>query len=137
MKKIFKYFTIFFLAIALLAPTAPIFAVQNTSPIQAIDLLPPQISKESGLGDADLRITVARIIRVAMGLLGIVTVVIILMAGFTWMISGGDEEKTAEAKRLLVNGIIGIAIILSSYAITNFVITQLVAATTQSGGQIN
>ena len=84
----------------------------------------------TGLGTQDIRTTVASIIRVAMGLLGIVAVVIILIGGFTWMTAGGNEEKVGEAKKWIFAGVIGLAIILSAYALTNFVINSLVNATT-------
>ena len=71
----------------------------------------------------------ARIINVALGFLGIIAVVIVLMGGFKYMISGGNEEKVGEAKKLIVSGIIGLAIILSAWAITSFVISNLVTAT--------
>lgn len=88
--------------------------------------------KAIGLGDTDVRVTVARIIRVAMGLLGIVAVVIILIGGFTWMTAGGNEEKVGEAKKWIFAGIIGLAIILSAFAIASFVLTQLRVATTDT-----
>lgn len=90
------------------------------------------ISKELGLTNADIRVTIARIIRVAMGLLGIVAVVIILIGGFTWMTAGGNDEKVAEAKKWIFAGIVGLAIILSAFAIASFVISSLVTATTGS-----
>ena len=111
-------------------------ALAGTSTLQANDLLPSQISDESGLGNSDIRVTIARIIKVAMGLLGIVAVVIVLIGGFTWMTAGGNEEKVGEAKKWIFAGIIGLAIILSAYAIANFVIDKLVFATTQPGGII-
>lgn len=89
----------------------------------------------TGLGTSDVRDTVARIIRVAMGLLGIVAVVIILIGGFTWMTAGGNEEKVGEAKKWIFAGVIGLAIILSAYALANFVITNLVNATTNQNLQ--
>lgn len=116
------------LAIICLTPPAA-----ATGTITPSEVLPPQIGAETGLGTVDLRITIARIIRVAMGLLGIVAVVIVLLGGFTWMTAGGNEEKVAEAKKFIYSGVIGIAIILSAYAIASFVITQLVAATTTPG----
>lgn len=88
-----------------------------------------QISQELGLPNQDVRVTVARIIRVAMGLLGIIAVVIILIGGFTWMTAGGNDEKVGEAKKWIFSGVIGLAIILSAYAIATFVINNLVAAT--------
>lgn len=86
----------------------------------------------TGLGTKDVRETIAQIIKVAMGLLGIVAVVIILIGGFTWMTAGGNEDKVAEAKKWIFSGVIGLAIILSAYALTSFVINQLVNATTTS-----
>jgi magnesium-transporting ATPase (P-type) len=104
---------------------------QNT--LTPDEVLNPQVGTATGLGTTDIRITVARIIRVAMSLLGIVAVVIVLIGGFTWMTAGGDEEKVGTAKKYIYSGVIGLAIILSAYAIANFVITQLVSATTQPG----
>lgn len=89
-----------------------------------------QYGAETGLGTTDIRTTVASIIRVAMGLLGIVAVVIILIGGFKWMTAGGNEEQVGEAKKWIFSGVIGLAIILSAYALTSFVISQLVTATT-------
>jgi len=83
----------------------------------------------TGLTSADLRVTVANIINVALGLLGIIAVVIILVGGFKWMTAMGNEEKVGEAKKLIAAGIIGLAIIVSSYAIATFVIDSLIDAT--------
>jgi hypothetical protein len=45
------------------------------------------------------------------------------------MVSGGNDEKVGEAKKLIISGIIGLAIILSAYAITTFVISSFLTAT--------
>lgn len=83
----------------------------------------------TGLTSRDIRSTVASIINVALGLLGIIAVVIILIGGFKWMTAGGNEEKVTEAKKLIAAGVIGLAIILCAYAIATFVINSLVNAT--------
>lgn len=83
----------------------------------------------TGLGTKDVRETVASIINVALGLLGIVAVVIVLAGGFTWMTAAGIEEKVDTAKKMIFSGIIGLAIILSAYAIAKFVISSLITAT--------
>ncbi|MEI7512570.1 MAG: pilin [Candidatus Uhrbacteria bacterium] len=84
------------------------------------------------LGGGDVRTTAARIINVALGFLGIIAVVIVLIGGFKYMVSGGNEEKTSEAKNMIVAGIIGLAIILSAWAITTFVVSSLLTATTET-----
>ena len=119
---------------AMLLSAAPALA-GPTSTVTADDMLKVKgvtLGEEAGLGISDVRVTVARIIRVAMGLLGIVAVVIVLIGGFTWMTAGGNEEKVGEAKKWIFAGIVGLAIILSAYAIASFVITNLVSATTQT-----
>ncbi len=99
-------------------------------PIAGGELLPGTVGTELGTNpNADIRVTIARIIRVAMGLLGIVAVVIVLIGGFKWMTAGGNEEQTGEAKQWIFSGVIGLAIILSAYALTNFIISNLVSAT--------
>jgi len=83
----------------------------------------------TGLGTKDIRETIASIINVAMGLLGIVAVCIILLGGFKWMTAAGNEEKVGDAKKLLVAGIIGLVIILTAYAIATFVVSSILNAT--------
>ncbi len=99
------------------------------SGLNANDLGVGAIQSEIKLGSGDVRQTAARIINVALGFLGIIAVVIVLLGGFKYMVSGGNEEKTSEAKNLIVSGIIGLAIILSAWAITGFVIGKLLTAT--------
>jgi hypothetical protein len=81
------------------------------------------------LGGEDIRIIAAKIIRIGLGLLGLIAVVLILYAGFTWMTSGGNEEKIGTAKKTLINATIGLAIIMSSLAITQFILNALSNAT--------
>ena len=85
---------------------------------------------KTGMGKQDVRVTVSKIINVALGLLGIVAVVIMLVGGFEWMTAGGDDEKVGTAKKRIFAGILGLAIILSAYAIARFVLEQLYIATT-------
>ncbi|HBU07331.1 MAG TPA: hypothetical protein DEB09_04590 [Candidatus Magasanikbacteria bacterium] len=89
-----------------------------------------QYGADTGLGNKDVRSTISSIINVALSLLGIVAVVIILAGGFKWMTAGGNEEKTGEARKMIMAGVIGMAIILSAYAVANFVLKQLYFATT-------
>jgi hypothetical protein len=93
------------------------------------DLTGEDFAGEAGLGSGDLPSTIASIINVALGFLGIVAVVIILLGGFKWMTAGGNDDKVKEAKKLMIAGVIGLVIILSAYAIASFVLTQISSAT--------
>lgn len=98
---------------------------QGTGPYLGLEY-----GQATGLGHADIRFTVANIIVVALGLLGTVSVVLMLYAGFKWMTAGGNEENVKEAQNIIKYAVIGLAIILSAYAITRFVMSSLFKATT-------
>jgi hypothetical protein len=118
--------------VAVVAPTAQATSHTTTTPtlITESELLPMEFSDNVGLGQTDLRTTIARIIRAILGFLGVIAVSIMLYGGFTWMTSNGAEAKVEKAQKIIVAGAIGLAIILSAFAITSFVVNQLVSATT-------
>lgn len=80
----------------------------------------------------DIRVIVARIIRAAFALLGIIVILIIIYAGYLIMTSGGNEEQVSTGKRMLVNAVIGLIIIFTALAIVQFVLNALTGA---NGGQ--
>jgi len=45
---------------------------------------------------------------------------LMVYAGFLWMTAGGVEENVTKAKSLLMQAVIGLAIVLSAYSITIF-----------------
>lgn len=81
-----------------------------------------------GLPDTDPRIIMARIIRTAMGFVGIVMLLMILSSGAQFMTSGGDEDKVKNAKKTFYNAIIGLIIMLCSYSVVAFVLRSLSTA---------
>ena len=48
---------------------------------------------------------------------GLATFAYIILGGVTWIMAGGDKGKLEEAKSRITNGIIGLAIVASSWAI--------------------
>ena len=63
-----------------------------------------------------------RIIDLVSSVAGSIAVIVILYGGFQWMTSVGEEAKVKKAKDTLKAGIIGLAIVVSAYAITRFVV---------------
>lgn len=56
------------------------------------------------------------------GLIGVVAVLIITIAGFQYVISRGDPQKTAKAKDAILYAVIGLVVAIIGGAIVNFVI---------------
>lgn len=55
-------------------------------------------------------------------ILGAVAVVVIIVAGMMYTLSGGDTGKVAKAKDMILYAVIGLVVAVSAFAITNFVI---------------
>ena len=70
---------------------------------------------------------VGLIINAALGLLGIIFVVLMILAGYNWMTASGSEEKVKEAKDIIKRAIIGLIIVIGSWAIWNFILENLIA----------
>lgn len=83
---------------------------------------------DTSAGDTQLEQTIGTIISVILGFLGVVFLVLTIWAGFLWMTAGGKDEQVAKAKNMLIRAVIGLIIILSAYAITSFVTTNLTTA---------
>ncbi len=77
----------------------------------------------------DPRTMVASAITIALGFLGIVATCIILIAGFKWMTAGGNDANIKAAKGLMYNGVIGLVIILSAWALSEFILKNILEAT--------
>lgn len=113
---------VFFVLLFSTAPTqAQSVADQDSELRQGVDI----IEQPLGLPRTDIREIIANIIRVALGLLGLVTVILMMYAGYLWMTAGGNDEQIGKAKSILKNAVIGLAIILSAYSIVLFVMKML------------
>ncbi len=91
-------------------------------------------AQTTGLGSQDIRIIIANIIRIILGFLGIIFVALIIYAGWLWMSSQGNEEKIIKAKAVLRNAVIGLIIILASFAIASFILNMLISASAPGTG---
>jgi hypothetical protein len=77
-----------------------------------------------------LPVMIGRLINQALMLLGIILLVIIIYAGVLWMTAGGNTESVDKAKKWLMNAVIGLVLVMASYAIANFVFNAILNGTT-------
>lgn len=66
---------------------------------------------------------IQNIINIIFSLLGIIFVGFILYAGWCWFSARGNEEKLSRAKNTMNEAVIGLLIVLGSYAISYFVLS--------------
>ncbi|MBP6884791.1 MAG: hypothetical protein KBC17_03115 [Candidatus Pacebacteria bacterium] len=125
MKKLFAVVFVFMVGFFVLSPAAaPVVLADDEGPYLGLEY-----GEKTGLGASDIRITVVNVIKVILGLLGIIALSLIIYAGFLWMTAAGNEDNITKAKGIISASVIGLVIILSAYSITTFVFENLVGAT--------
>jgi amino acid transporter len=131
MSKTKKYSYLFLIPLLLILfnPINFCFA-QGVSPelLDKMDAMDEAFRSEAGFEDstqATLGGTIATLIKAFLGLLGMIFIILMLLAGYNWMTAGGEEEKVNKAKETIKRAIIGLIIIAAAYSITYFVFTFL------------
>lgn len=77
------------------------------------------------LARADVIKVVLGLINTALTFLGIISLILIIYAGFVWMLAAGEEEKIQEAQDIIKGAVIGLVIVLASYGISRFIFDNL------------
>lgn len=79
-----------------------------------------------------LPIVIGYVIDVIVGLTGLIVFLLYLYAGVLWMTARGEQDGVNKAREILTSATIGLFIVLSAFAITNFVVSQLSDATSDT-----
>ena len=126
MKKIIPIFAIISIIFAFSAP----FCVLQTNAGGFLDLNEQEGFEGGEISEAfgddytqiDVRYFMSNIIKAFLGLLGIIFLVLLVIAGYKYMMAQGNEDQVTEAKKQITQAIIGLVIVMSAYAITVFII---------------
>lgn len=125
MKKILKNLAAFAFVTALILPFFVAPALAQTNNPYGVNQVETGLQGTLGDSNQDPREIIGRFIKFALGFLGLIAVGIILVGGFKWMTSGGNEEKTGEAKKLLAAGVVGLIIVLASWGLATWLIQNI------------
>ena len=74
--------------------------------------------------------TLGTLLSVILSMLGIALLILVIYAGFLWMTAAGNDSQVKKAKDILMNAVIGMVLLIASYAIAQFVVSQLSAVGT-------
>jgi hypothetical protein len=129
-----KQIKIFIQALALLAAVniLPLSALAATTPDARCQTFKDQFKVSSGVNIvSDLpqycsaTQLILAVINFALGLSGVVTILFLVVGGFWYITSAGNEEQTEKGKKTIINAIIGLIVIILSYTIVRIVGTTL------------
>ncbi|MFA7245048.1 MAG: hypothetical protein WC070_02590 [Candidatus Magasanikbacteria bacterium] len=68
-------------------------------------------------------------VNIILSIIGVLFTILMVYAGYTWMLARGDEGKVDKAKDIIKASIIGLVITLAAYSITNFIIPRILERT--------
>jgi len=109
---------------ALLAPSA---ALAASGSVRTPDKL-------RGTGFTDLSDAIAKIFNISITVAGVIFVLLFLFGGIQYLAAAGNEENTNKAKRLLIDAVVGLVIVVVSWAVGTYVLQLLGIG---SEGQLN
>lgn len=118
---ILSFFIITFFASPALAQSSNNFGLDDSA--QKIDAFKGQVN--NNYDQSFITRTTGDIIGIVLSFIGVFFFILVIIGGIQWMTAGGSEEKVGKAKTLITNALIGLVIVLSAYAITNFIGSRL------------
>lgn len=65
------------------------------------------------------------VIRTALSFVGVIFLVLMVYGGYLWMTARGNDQQIDKARNLIIAAVVGLIIVLSAYALTYFVLSQL------------
>lgn len=81
--------------------------------------------KTLSIGDKSIFGLVGSLLSIFLQVLGVIFVILFIMAGYHWMMAGGDTAKLDHAKDSMWRAIIGLLIIIGAYAIQQYVFVAI------------
>ncbi len=102
-----------------------VFALAPVALAQSGFTVPNQCGQAGLPCDTNLTQFIMKIINIALGVAGLIAVLFLIIGGFRYITSAGNEETAEQAKKIIVNAIIGIVVIILSFVIVRVIANAL------------
>jgi len=85
----------------------------------------PSAKLDNPLGVSTVPEVISRLIKIMLGLVGTVSLVVFIYAGFLWITAQGKPDQINKGKQAMIWAVVGILVVFSSYAILKYVFDVL------------
>jgi hypothetical protein len=124
-----KYITRIFMSLALIASvaTAPLL-VPEIATARTVDTACEGVKAAGGPANCtgnNLEVFLTRIVNILLFIIGTISVIMIIVGGLRYVLSGGDAGSIKAGKDTVIYAIIGLVVAIMAYAIVNFVLSSL------------
>ncbi|MDL1953408.1 hypothetical protein FBR07_04505 [Candidatus Uhrbacteria bacterium UHB] len=79
------------------------------------------------LGGVNIPTLIGNVIRTFAGVAGSIALLMFVWGGISWILSGGEQAKVAQAKKTLVNASIGLVLIFAAFSFVSAIIDAILA----------
>ncbi len=84
------------------------------------------VANEGGYDiNANLGMSLGFIINTALGLLGTIFIIVVIIGGYNYLTAGGNDQTIEKAKKYIKRAIIGTIITFSAWVIWNFILNYI------------
>lgn len=101
-------------AATLFAGRAMAITIQEGAEAARADGMPRELLGDTGVFN--------QITNTVLSIIVIISIIMLVIGGFRYIVSGGDSKKVTDAKNTILYAIIGLIISFLAYAIVNFII---------------
>jgi len=84
--------------------------------------VPSGSSIDTGGKFKDLPTTIATLFNFIIGVAAVVFVILLMVGGITYLTGAGNEEQVNKSKKLMIDSIIGLVVVLAAWAIGTYVL---------------
>ena len=116
------------IALALIVSIAMPLAVSaaDTSMFGRVKNVANGVYNISNTSNTTLAELVGTVVAAFISLLGVIFIVLFIYAGYRWMMARGNEQNVTESKNIMQRAVIGLIIVIASYAIWDFIAEYLI-----------
>jgi hypothetical protein len=112
------------LAFSFVAPVADTYAAFDKGLQEGVnsskgDDQPPELFADGGVFQT--------ITNVLLFIIGAISVIMLIIGGIRYVVSGGDSSAVTSAKNTILYAVVGIVVAILAYALVNFVVTSFSA----------
>ena len=130
-----------FLALGIVTVVPPTSVSAASCKGTAVECAKQGVGESGGRGQGTVDTRVKDIVNLLIYVVGIIAVIMIVVGGLRYVLSGGDSSNVSGAKNTILYAVIGLVVAILAYAIVNFVINSVSAAPARddqkSGNSIN
>ena len=94
-----------------------------------LDRIAKKVDIKPDEGKGSVPYIVGTIINGVLGFLGVICLLLIIYAGLKWMLAGGSEEDINTSRQIIKYAIIGVIVIVGSYALSSYVVDKIISST--------